>query len=82
MSAKPLMERVTILEIKVTKNKLNIQNLSDNTDVATELLKNILEKIMELVDVLNERKVDDIDRSMESCEKEITTTSQEEGGEK
>lgn len=82
MSTKPLMERVTILEVKITKNKLNIQKLSDNTDVATELLKNILEEIMVLVDVLDARKVDDVDGSMESCEEEITTTSQEKGGEK
>lgn len=78
---KSLIARVTRLEIKTTKNNQNIQKLKDNTNVVTELVKNILEKLMELVDVLNERKIIDSDGGMEETEEEITSTSQD-GGEK
>ena len=78
--AKSLMERVGILEVKTTKNKLNIVKLKDNTNVVTELVKNILEKLMELVDVLNERKIIDSDGGMEQTE-DIPKTTSAKGGE-
>lgn len=81
MAAKSLIGRMTKLEIKVTKNTSNIQKLNDSNDVIVELVKNILEKLMELVDVLNERKIINSDKSLGTIKEEITTTP-EEGGEK
>ena len=81
MAAKSLINRVTRLEIRVTKNKQNIQTLNDSTDVIVELVKNILEKLMELVDVLNERKIINTDESVGTTKEKIKFTSKE-GGKK
>jgi len=75
--------------VNIVKNKtdikhltLHIQKLSDNEISVTELMKSVFEKLSELVDHLNKRKIDYLKEYVGKIRKKVKQLFKQKGGEK
>ena len=77
-----LIELIKNNTIRSKNNETEIKRLNDADNSITELIKNILEKLMELVDILDKRKNEYPEKSMGKIKDKIRAAWKRKGGDK